>query len=271
MKEGIDLALHDLVGKILDVPAYTLLGGKFRDRVRVAAEIGLDTPKAMANEATDILEDGIKVVKIKGSDNPDLDIRRIHATRDALGDDVPLRLDPNAAWTATETIRILRAVEDCHLQHVEQPVPTDDVTGLAHIRKNSSVPVMADESVWTRGDVVQLYDYDAVDSVNLKIAKTCGLHRGKKIEAAAGALGIANMVGTELEPGVSAVAKIHFAASMREHPLASEFTELVQVDGSILKEPLKADSGVIEVPEGPGLGVEVDEDALQKYAIDVSE
>ncbi|WP_247730951.1 mandelate racemase/muconate lactonizing enzyme family protein [Halovivax limisalsi] len=270
VKEGIDLALHDLVGKILEVPAYTLLGGKFRDSVRVAAEVGLDTPEAMVDEALDILGDGIEVVKIKGSSDPDLDVRRIRAIRDELGDDVPLRLDPNAAWNATETIRVLRAVEDCHLQVVEQPVPTDDLSGLAHVRANSSVPVMADESIWTSGDAVTLYDYDAADLVNLKIAKTCGLHRGKKIETAAEALGLGSIAGTELEPGISSVAKVHFAASMRDHPLASEFTELVQVDGSILETPLEVVDGAVDVPDGPGFGVEIDEDALQEYAIDVS-
>lgn len=269
VKEGIDLALHDLVGKILDVPVYKLLGGKFRDEVRVAAEVGLGTPEEMADEALSILGNDVEVVKIKGSSDPDLDIRRIRVIRDAVGNDVPLRLDPNAAWNTTETIRVLRAVEDCHLQHVEQPVPTGDFKGLGHIRRHSSVPVMADESIWTPDDAVKLYDYDAVDLLNLKIAKTSGLYLGKKIETTADALGMACIVGTELEPGISSIAKIHLAASMREHHLASEFTELVQVDGSILEEPLQAVDGTIEVPAGPGFGVDVDEKALQKYAIDV--
>ncbi|MFA9517443.1 mandelate racemase/muconate lactonizing enzyme family protein, partial [Halopenitus sp. H-Gu1] len=269
VKEGIDLALHDLVGKILDVPAYQLLGGRFRDEVRVAAEIGCDTPEEMAENALDLLERGISVIKLKGSNNPDLDIDRIRAVRNAVGEDIPLRLDPNAAWNTMTTIRVMRAVEECHLQYIEQPIPTGDFKGLAHIRSNIESPVMADESIWTREDAVKLYEYEAADLLNLKIAKTCGLHRGKQIEAVAEAIGMPCVAGTELEPGISSVAKIHFAASMKNHPLASEFTELSQLDGTILSEPLQVKDGTLEVPDGPGFGVEIDDDRVHEYAIDV--
>lgn len=267
VKEGIDLALHDLIGKILGVPVYKLLGGKFRDRIQVASEIGIDSPEVMAESAKSVLAMGIEVIKIKGSSDTRLDIQRIEAVRAAVGDDVELRLDPNAAWSTIGSIQVMRALEDCHLQLLEQPIPTWDLKGMAHIRKNINVPLMADESVWTPQDAVRLHDYDACDLLNLKIAKTCGLHLGKKVEAVAEALGMPCIVGTELEPGISAVAKIHMAASMRVHPMASEFTELTQVDGSILKEPLEAVDGYLEVPEGPGFGAEIDEDALKEYAL----
>ena len=213
---------------------------------------------------------GIKVIKIKGSNEKELDITRIKAVREAVGPDIALRLDPNAAWDTISTINIMRAVEDCHLQLLEQPIPTWDYKGMAHIRKNIGIPLMADESVWTPQDAVKLHDYNACDLLNLKIAKTCGLHQGKKVEYVAEALGLPCIVGTELEPGISAVAKIHLAASMRIHPLASEFTELTQVDGSILKEPLKAIDGCLDVPTGPGFGVEIDEDALESYKINMN-
>ena len=88
-------------------------------------------------------------------------------------------------------------------------------------------------------DAIKIHDYGAADLLNLKIAKTCGLHLGKKVEAVAEALGLPCIAGTELESGISMVAKLHFAASMRIHPIASEFTELTQVDGTILKQPLQ--------------------------------
>ena len=270
VKEGIDLALHDLVGKALNVPVFQLLGGKFRDKVPVASEIGIDTPSVMAESAEKVLGMGIKVIKIKGSNEKELDIARIKAVREAVGPDIPLRLDPNAAWDTISTINIMRAVEDCHLQLLEQPIPAWDYNGMAHIRKNIGIPLMADESVWTPQDAVKLHDYNACDLLNLKIAKSCGLHQGNKVEYVAEALGLPCIAGTELEPGISAVAKIHLAASMRIHPLASEFTELTQVDGSILKEPLKAIDGCLDVPTGPGFGVEIDEDALEAYKINMN-
>ncbi len=267
VKEGIDLALHDLVGKILNVPVYKLLGGKFRDRVPVASEIGIDSPEVMAESAQKVLGLGIKVIKIKGSSDMTLDVQRIKAVREAVGEDVGLRLDPNAAWNTMGTIKLMRQVEDCNLQLLEQPIPTWDLRGMAHIRRNIGVPLMADESIWTPQDAIKIHDYEAADLLNLKIAKTCGLHLGKKVETVAEALGLPCIAGTELEPGVAAVAKIHLAASMRVHPIASEFTEITQVDGSILKQPLEVVDGGLAVPEGPGFGVEIDEDALQEYAL----
>ena len=178
-----------------------------------------------------------------------------------------LRLDPNAAWDTMSTIRVMKAVEDCRLQLLEQPIPSWDLKGMAHIRKNINVPLMADESIWTPQDAIRLHDYGACDLLNLKIAKTSGLHQGKKVEAVAEALGMPCIAGTELEPGISAVAKIHFAASMRIHPIASEFTELTQVDGSILKKPLEAVNGALSVPEEPGFGIEIDENALAEYQL----
>lgn len=267
VKEGIDLALHDLVGKILNVPVYKLLGGKFRDKVPVGSEIGIKSPQEMADNALRVLKEGINVIKIKGSDDMKLDVDRIKTVRAAVGDAVELRLDPNAAWDTIGSIRVMRAVEDCHLQLLEQPIPTWDLKGMAHIRSKIGVPVMADESIWTPQDAVKIHDYGAADLLNLKIAKTCGLHLGKKVEATAEALGLPCIAGTELEPGVSSVAKIHMAASMRIHPIASEFTELTQVDGTILKQPLKVVDGCLKVPEGPGFGVEINEDALEEYRI----
>ena len=267
VKEGIDLALHDLVGKILNVPVYKLLGGKFRDKILVGSEIGINTPQEMADNALRVLKEGINVIKIKGSDDMKLDVDRIKTVRAAVGDDVQLRLDPNAAWDVIGSVQIMKAVEDCHLELLEQPIPSWDLKGMAHIRSKIGVPVMADESIWTPQDAVKIHDYGSADLLNLKIAKTCGLHLGKKVENVAEALGLPCIAGTELEPGISAVAKIHLAASMRIHPIASEFTELTQVDGTILKKPLEVVDGYLEVPDGPGFGVELDEDALENYRI----
>ncbi len=267
VKEGIDLALHDLIGKTLNVPVYKLLGGKFRDKIPVGSEIGINTPQAMADNALRVLKEGINVIKIKGSDDMKLDIKRIKTVREAVGHDIQLRLDPNAAWDVNGSIKVMRAIEDCELELLEQPIPTWNLKGMAHIRSNIGIPVMADESIWTPQDAVKIHDYNAADLLNLKIAKTCGLHLGKKVEAVAEAIGLPCIAGTELEPGISAVAKIHIAASMRVHPIASEFTELTQVDGTILKEPLQVVDGCLAVPEGPGFGVEIDEDALENYRI----
>lgn len=267
-KEGIDLALHDLVGKILEVPVYILLGGKFRDMIPIASEIGIDTPGKMVKNAIEVLDLGIRVIKIKGSGNHVLDVERIKAVRQAVGNDIELRLDPNAAWDVNSTIKTMKFLEDCNLQLLEQPVPAWDLKGMAHIRNNIGIPLMADESVWSPQDVIRISEYGAADLLNIKIAKSCGLHLGKKIENVAESLGLPCIVGTEIEPGFSMIAKLHLAASMKIHPLASEFTELPLLKKNILKHNIEIIDGCVKVPDKPGLGVELNEDILNECKYD---
>ena len=268
-KEGIDLALHDLLGKILNVPVYTLLGGKFRDMIPVASEIGIDTPENMIQNAQQVLKSGIRVIKIKGSSNHALDVERIKAVRHAVGDDIQLRLDPNAAWDVNSTIKTMRLLEDCNLQLLEQPIPAWNLKGMAHIRDNINIPLMADESIWTPQDAIRISEYGAADLLNIKIAKSCGLHLGKKIEYVAESLGLPCIAGTEIEPGFSLIAKLHLAASMKIHPLASEFTELTLLKKNILKHNIEIIDGCVKVPDKPGLGVELDEDVLNECKYDM--
>ena len=263
-KEGIDLALHDLVGKILGIPVYMLLGGKYRDMIPVASEIGIDTPENMVQNAMDVLDQGIKVIKIKGSDDHVLDVERIKAVRQAVGNDIHLRLDPNAAWDVNSTIKTMKLLEDCNLQLLEQPVPAWDLKGMAHIRNNIGIPLMADESIWTPQDALRIAEYGAADLLNIKIAKSCGLHLGKKIEYVAESIGLPCIAGTEIEPGFSMIAKLHLAASMKVHPIASEFTELTLLKMNILKHHLEIKDGCVKVPDKPGFGVELNEEVFNE-------
>jgi len=263
-KEGIDLALHDLLGKILNVPVYVLLGGKYRDMIPVASEIGIDTPDEMVRNAIEVLDMGIRVIKIKGSSDHVLDVERIKAVRQAVGDDVELRLDPNAAWDVNSTIITMRKLENCNLQLLEQPVPAWDLKGMAHIRNNIGIPLMADESIWTPQDAIRIAEYGAADLLNIKIAKSCGLHLGKKIEHVAEALGLPCIAGTEIEPGHSFIAKLHLAASMKIHPLASEFTELSLLKRNILEYNTEIIDGCLKVPDKPGFGVDINEEVLEE-------
>jgi len=262
VKEGIDLALHDLVGKLLGVPVYVLLGGAFRERIPVASEIGIASPEEMASRALGLLERGFRVIKVKGSDDVQADIERVRVVRDAVGPSVALRLDPNAAWTPIEAIRAMKALEACELQLLEQPVPGHDYAGMAHIRSKTHIPLMADEGIWSPEDVIRIRESGAADIVNIKIAKSCGVARGKQIETVARAAGLSSIAGTEVEPGFSLVAKLHLAASFARHDLASEFTELSLLKKNVLTWKPEIVEGEVRVPQGPGFGVELDHDVF---------
>lgn len=266
-KEGVDLALFDLVGRLLTVPVSTLLYGRFRDFIPVAAEVGLDSPDAMAENARTILKLGIQCIKIKGSSDLEEDVKRIREVRKAVGPKTKLRLDPNAHWESGSTIWAMKQVRDCDLEYLEQPVPATDLNGMAKIRSSIDIPLMADESVWTPQDVLQLARRGAADIVNIKISKTCGLLTAKKVETVAESVGMACVVGTEIEPGFSIAAKLQFAASMKRLPYACEFTELLLLKEHILTPWVKIQNGSVRVPDAPGLGFELNRQVLEKRRI----
>jgi L-alanine-DL-glutamate epimerase-like enolase superfamily enzyme len=269
-KEGIDLALFDLLGRVLNTPVHTLINGSFRNKIQVASEIGINRPNIMADDALRLLKMGIKVIKIKGSHAIEEDVKRIKAVREAVGDQAELRLDPNSHWTTFGTIKAMKDVEDCRLQLLEQPVPGWDLKGMSFIRKSIGIPLMADESVWTPQDVVAISEHKAADIINIKISKTGGLMLAKKIEAVAEAEGLICMVGTEIEPGFSLAAKLHLAASIKNLPLACEFTEISLLERSILKPQIMLEDGYIRVPGSAGLGFNLDDHTLEECIVDLT-
>jgi len=268
-KEGVELALFDLAGKLLKVPVYTLLGGCFRDKIPVACEIGIDEPDIMVEKAKELLRMGVKTIKIKCSQNIDESIKRVRAIYEAVGDKVALRLDPNTHWDVYGTVKAIKKLMEfnCHIQYLEQPIPSWDINGMSRIRKLIDVPLMADEGIWTPQDVIEFNENEAVDVVNIKISKTGGLMMAKKIEVVSEAMGLPCVVGTELDPAISLVAKIHFAASMKNLPFACEYTELYYLKESLLKPKIEIEDGYVKVPKGIGFGVDIDEHALMKNTI----
>jgi len=268
-KEGIDLALFDLVGKLLEVPVYILLGGCFRDKISVACEISINEPDIMIEEAKELLRMGVKTIKIKCSQNIDEDVKRVKAVYEAIGDKVALRLDPNTHWDVYGTVKAIKKLMEfnCNIQYLEQPIPSWDINGMSRIRKLIDIPLMADEGIWTPQDVIELNEHEAVDIVNIKISKTGGLIMAKKIEAISEAMGLPCVVGTELESAISLAAKIHLAASMKNLPFACEYTELYYLKESLLKPKIEIEDGYVKVPKGIGFGVDIDEHVLMKNTI----
>jgi L-alanine-DL-glutamate epimerase-like enolase superfamily enzyme len=268
-KTGLDLALYDIVGQTTGQPAYNLLGGKVREKVQIAIEIGLNSPKVMADEASHWVEKGLRVVKIKaGSGDFEMDMARIKAVRDAVGDKVKLRVDPNTHWSVEESKTAGRYLCKINFDYLEQPVPAWNIDGMAEIRAQAGIKVEADEGAWTVYDVVEHGKRKAADVINLKIPKVGGLSKGKKMAAVADAFGMGCMAGAEGEFAGAIAAKAHLAVSTRNAFYASDFTEVSKIEAWILNERIEMDkSGCVEAPDGPGLGVTIDEDALKKYTV----
>jgi L-alanine-DL-glutamate epimerase-like enolase superfamily enzyme len=263
-KTGLNLALYDLVGKALRVPASTLLGGRRRDRIRAASEIGITSAERMVAEARRLVDLGFRVIKLKAGKDMEEEMRGLKGIRDALGSEVELRVDPNAGWSRRNTLDAAETMTRCEVSYLEQPLPRWDLEGLAMIRRKTGIQTMVDESVWDPHDVVSVANAGAADIINIKITKTGGLTTAMEVYNTAKAFGIPCVIGTELESCTALGAKLQIASAMEDLPYACEFTELA-FQQIALDEKLKLVRGCLEVPKGDGLGVSPKLDFIRRH------
>ncbi len=271
-KSGIDLALHDLIGKTSGLPVSALLGGSHRKRVAVAIEIAGGPPDQMAAACVAYMEQGVRAFKPKIGGHPDKDAERLLAIREAVGPDVSIRADANQGYTPKEAIRLCQLAErhGVGLELLEQPVACWNLQGMAFVRRAVGTLIEADESCFTIHDAVQIVRHEAADVLNIKIAKAGGLGNARKIAAIAEAAGLQCVLGTAFGLGVKIAAKLHLAAATVHMIDAVEFTEiglhpnmLAPPDDARLALPL--DGGCLPVPDAPGLGVALDAATLGRF------
>jgi L-alanine-DL-glutamate epimerase-like enolase superfamily enzyme len=269
-RAALDMALHDLVGKALGTPVGVLIGGARRTRVEVAIEIAAGPPDAMAAACVDWMEQGVRAFKPKIGHSVERDVARLRAIREAVGPDVSLRADANQGYSVKEAIRLCRLAEQAGvaLELLEQPVAAWDLQGMAHVRRSVDTLIEADEACYTIHDAMQIVRHESADVLNIKLGKAGGLLNAKKIAAIAESAGLLCVLGTAFGLGPEIAAKLHLASATMAVVDAVEFTEL-SLHGNLLAPPLDAllalplVDGCLPVPTGPGLGVALDEEAVE--------
>jgi L-alanine-DL-glutamate epimerase-like enolase superfamily enzyme len=249
-KAAIDIALHDLQGRLLGRPVVDLLGGAVRDRVPVTMPIGIEpVPEAVA-KAEAAVGRGIGTLKLKIGRDTAADVERVRAIRAAVGPAVRLRVDANAGYTVPVAIRLLHQLAAFDLEYVEQPVAGWDRAGLAEVRRATGLPIMADESLHTIRDAVELIERGAADVFAIKLIKTGGLAQARVIAALAAAHRIDIVVVSpyETEVGIAAGLALALAA-----PTATRAQEL----GIFFEEPggVRIEDGYLYPSQAPGLGL----------------
>lgn len=268
-KAGVEMAVLDAAGKALGRPVYDLLGGLVRDRINISYSVANKDVDADLAEIRWLLGEGFKVLKIKtGVLKPKAEIARIRAIRELVGADFDLRLDFNQGGSRDQAMRLCRALEEFSPTFIEQPMKGFDLDGMAELTRSLDVPIMADESVlsWEQG--FQVVKRGAADILNIKIAKTGGIVRAKKVAGLCEAAGIPCYAGAMWESGIGIAASLHFACSTPAVKYGSDFytgTHLTTDD--LIVDALRIVDGDILVPQGPGLGVEVDWDAVERFRV----
>lgn len=277
-RAAIDHALHDAAGKALKLPAYRLLGGLCQPRIPLEWSVSMaaDPRKMIEDAERAIREFGIRVMCLKagGKGGWMRDVKNFIAVREAIGMDAVIGIDPNEGWTVSEATRAIHALRAYRLDYLEQPVKRQNVSGMAAIRRElNGVPLMADEGVMTLGDAYALARAEAVDVFCVKLYKMGGFRAAKKIAAVAEAAGIQlNIGGLAVQSQLEAAAGAHFYASCPERQVmpAAEFIFGLGVLGP---DPLVPDTdfvirdGHVEPPSRPGLGIAVDERAVERHTL----
>lgn len=265
-KAGIEMALWDIVGKALKTPVYNLLGGKVRERIPLSYSVPFGEPEEMAAFAREKVRAGHRTIKVKVGNDPARDIAAVRLVREAIGPDVTLRVDGNMGWpTAKHAIRMIRAMEPWNLELVEQPLPAHDLDGMAEVRRAIGVPLMADESVRNPRSAMEVIRRGAADIANVYVTEAGGLLNASRIFAMCEAAGIPCMIGSMPEFGIGTAAQIHLGVAMTNLGPDSDTCGVLYHAEDLLAQPLKIEGGYAYPPEGPGLGVEIDMNVLDRW------
>ncbi len=269
-KAAVEMALWDIAGKAVGLPVYRLLGGKVRDRVRIKLVVwARDVPGSRAM-AEGHLKLGVSCVKVKVGLDPETDIARVRAVREVAGPDVPLTIDANCGWTIRQARYCLRALTDTNLLLAEQPIPAGDPAALAELRHHTPAAIMADESVFTLQDAWLLTTHRAADVLSVYPGKHGGIAATAEIVAVAKAAGIRCTIGSNLELGIGTAAMLHVAAAFPEIDTDSFPADTIGPfyhDADLITRPLNLGPPYAAVPDGPGLGVELDEEQLKRWRV----
>ena len=261
-QSALEMALWDIKGKALGVPVYELLGGKLRSGIDIMGSLAHADPEAMAAEARAILDHTpFPILKMKIGMGVSEDVSRYRAVRDAVGDRATLQVDANAGYSVGEALIALTALIDIgNLVMIDQPVQRLD--DLAALSASLPVPIMADESIGGPSDALDIVLRRAASGGFLKIQKHGGMLNVQKIAAIFQAAGMTISMGIYYD--VIAAATAHLSAALPAVTWPSAFTEL---NGSILRESLVPDGLILRVPKRPGLGVELDPEQVERFAL----
>jgi muconate cycloisomerase len=261
------MACVDLAARIAGVPVYTYLGGALQDSVAFNGWIGMLPPDEAAAEARRWLDAGFKSTKIKIGSGIEADRDRIEAVRSAVGSRMKLRVDANCQYDADTSLKLCRLVKQFDLQLFEQPTPRDDLEGMARVRREGGIPVMADESVSDHRTLLAVIKAGAADYVKFGIKQAGGVIRAARMLATAEAAGLPVVIGHGFGLDPSTLAEVMLAASSRNVLPGLECVGPLKVVDTVTTTRLDISSGTLPLPPGPGVGVTLDERKLEHYRL----
>ncbi|OFW30241.1 MAG: hypothetical protein A3H97_00405 [Acidobacteria bacterium RIFCSPLOWO2_02_FULL_65_29] len=264
-RSGICEALYDLSGRLAGVPVHRLLGGAVREKLLCSWSISFKSDQEMAAEAAWAVKQGYRWVKVKiGSKDPAQDIRNVAAVREAVGPDHWIHVDANAGYSYLDAVHVLPRIEQYHPRLIEQPVAGWDLDGMCKLRRMLRTPLMADESVRSYRDLQEVIRRGAADAVLMKLNKHGGIRESQKIADLAASANIALYPGTHFSTSIGVAAHAQFYCTLPSVTPGDFHQGAILYEHDLTRPTLKAANGEIAVPTGPGMGVELAEDLLER-------
>jgi muconate cycloisomerase len=270
-KAAIEIALHDLVGRATNQPAYALLGGKQRSRMAVLGVIGTGALASDLREAERKKADGYVAFKIKvGIDAPLIDGERTRRLCRLLGRDALISSDANQGWSADQAVQYVRAVADAGLDFFEQPVAADDLAGMAAVAAAAgNIAIGADEGIHSLDDIRRHHEHGAARGVSLKAIKLGGMRGAAAAGRLCDQLGLnVNVSAKTGESSIACAAATHIAAALPQIAWGLTLTNEGLAE-DVTAQGVHIARGHVEVWDRPGLGIDVDEDKVRRYRRDV--
>ena len=265
-KASIDMALWDIMGKSLGMPLHRMLGGSKPEKIPNVGLIGVAEPEKVYEDAIEFVEAGFTGIRLKVAPGHDVDC--VASVREAIGEDANLRVDCNQGYRVSEAVKMIRQIEPYDIEMIEQPTVWWDFAGMAEVAASVDTPLMAHESMYLLSDVKNLIDAGAVGVLGLKTYRPWGGVTGaRRLLEMARVMNIPCMFHDDLELSVSLAAATQIISAYR-----NVITHKCELSGypewfgdDVTTESVKFDDGYVHVPEGNGLGVELDEDKIKKY------
>jgi len=264
IKSAFDIALHDIIGQHKEVPIYKLYGGKNNKELVTDYTVSLDNAEKMAADALKIKNQGYPAIKVKLGATGKKDVERIKLIREAVGDDIPVRIDANQGWSVKEAIETLNELDKYDIEHCEEPIAKWDFMRLRKVKKKSPIPIMADESCGDAHDAERLLKLKACDMFNIKVGKAGGIFNAYEIVKLGDKAKMHMQVGAFLESRLGMTASAHLALCSN-HIVHCDFDTPLMFSEDIVSGGLTYHAnGVMKVPDVPGLGATIAQSHLDK-------
>ena len=262
----IDMALYDLIGNIKDIPACYLMGGKMAEKIPLAALIPLGSPMLMKGLVRSYFKKGFRSFRLKLGKNIEQDKEIVKAIRNALGNDIHLRVDYNQAYTPQNAIRAIKIIEPYGIDFAEEPVKSNDYLGMAHVQKNVDTPLMSHEGFFSLRDFITLVELNAVRVLGINSERPGGVTRALRAIEYAKMRGIGVVLHNQ-PLGIASAMHIHLhIAKFDSIDYATELFGQEMLEDDLIMNPIDYNNGFAHVPNGPGWGVKLDESALNRFA-----